>query len=113
MKTNLTQHPCKNKCTDFKEEQCKTSLVRELPSIQNYDSDFLPGDVVVITKQCRNFYSNELLVVKGRATERLWLVRSKNHLIIVSSNEIRQATLVELNAKRRLTITEQALAEVS
>lgn len=33
--------------------------------------------------------------------------------ILVSSKEIRTATVAELNAKRRLTKAEQALAEVS
>ena len=33
-KTNLTQHPCANKCSNFKEDQC--------------NSDFLAGDTVVI-----------------------------------------------------------------
>ena len=48
MKTNIPKHPCANKCTDFKEEQCKTCLIpnnsMELESIEN---DFLIGDVVV------------------------------------------------------------------
>ena len=29
MQTNLTQHPCADKCTEFKEEQCKTCLVQQ------------------------------------------------------------------------------------
>jgi len=29
MQTNLTQHPCADKCTDFKEEQCKNCLVQQ------------------------------------------------------------------------------------
>lgn len=43
----------------------------------------------------------------------LWSVRSKNHLIIVASKEIRPATTAEIQANRRLTEAEQALAEVS
>ena len=29
MQTNLTQHPCANKCTNFKDEQCKNCLVQQ------------------------------------------------------------------------------------
>nr|WP_314341425.1 hypothetical protein [Acinetobacter guillouiae] len=113
MNANLPQHPCANKCTDFKGEQCKSCLVQELPSSKECDSEFLLGDVVVLTKLCRNFYSNDLFEVKGKATEQLWSVRSKNHLIIVASKEIRPATTAEIQANRRLTEAEQAIAEVS
>lgn len=125
MKSNIPKHPCANKCTDFKEEQCKTCLVQDFGVKQWYDVpnhhileqsekyDFLIGDVVVLTKQCRNFYSNDLFEIKGKATQRLWSIKSSNHLIIVATNEIRSASVAELQAKRRLTEAEQALAEVS
>jgi len=111
--TNIPKHPCANKCTEFKGEQCKTCLVQELPSHKSCDVDFLPGDVVVLTKLCRTFYSNDLFEIKGKATERLWSIKSKNHHIIVASKEIRPATVAEIQSKRRLTEAEQALAEVS
>jgi hypothetical protein len=113
MKANIPKHPCANKCTEFKGEQCKTCLVQELPSLKKCDADFLPGDVVVLTKLCRTFYSNDLFEVKGKVTEQLWSARSKNHLIIVASKEIRPATTAEIQANRRLTEAEQAIAEVS
>jgi len=47
------------------------------------------------------------------SSSRLWTIKSEKHLILVSSKEIRTATVAELNAKRRLTKAEQALAEVS
>ncbi|EMI6455479.1 hypothetical protein B9X73_07370 [Acinetobacter baumannii] len=75
--------------------------------------DFLIGDVVVLTKECRTFKSNDLFEVKNKTLTSLWTIKSENHLILVSSKEIRTATVSELNAKRRLTSAEQALAEVS
>ncbi len=29
MKTNLSQHPCENKCSKFNGEQCRTCLIGE------------------------------------------------------------------------------------
>ncbi len=164
MKPNISKHPCAGKCTEFKDEQCKTCLVQVnitqtcidcgsnnlykggeikepkmcidcfasmtgftstgkgfvekaeneyLPTHKSFDVDFLPGDVVVLSKLCRTFYSNDLFEVKGKATERLWSIKSKNHHIIVASKEIRPATVAEIQANRRLTEAEQALAEVS
>jgi hypothetical protein len=75
--------------------------------------EFLVGDVVVLTEDCRNFKSNDLFEVKNKTLTRLWTIKSENHLILVSSKEIRTATIAELNAKRRLTNAEQALAEMS
>ncbi|EPH0587958.1 hypothetical protein ITD73_10615 [Acinetobacter baumannii] len=75
--------------------------------------EFLVGDVVVLTKECRTFKSNDLFEVKNKTLTSLWTIKSEKHLILVSSKEIRTATVAELNAKRRLTSAEQALAEVS
>jgi hypothetical protein len=75
--------------------------------------EFLVGDVVVLTEECRSFKSNDLFEVKNKTLTSLWTIKSENHLILVSSKEIRTATVAELNAKRRLTSAEQALAEVS
>ncbi|MFP0389255.1 hypothetical protein [Acinetobacter nosocomialis] len=80
----------------------------------NYNlPEFLSGDVVVLTEECRTFKSNDLFEVKNKTLTSLWIIKSENHLILVSSKEIRTATVAELNAKRRLTKAEQALAEVS
>ncbi|RJN74700.1 hypothetical protein D3X68_08130 [Acinetobacter baumannii] len=75
--------------------------------------EFLVGDMVVLTEECRTFKSNDLFEVKNKTLTSLWTIKSENHLILVSSKEIRTATVAELNAKRRLTKAEQALAEVS
>ncbi|WP_114183705.1 hypothetical protein [Acinetobacter baumannii] len=89
----------------------KTNLSNQ--TTERNQPEFLVGDVVVLTKECRSFKSNDLFKVKNKTLTRLWTIKSENHLILVSSKEIRTATVAELNAKRRLTSAEQALAEVS
>ncbi|MCE6000255.1 hypothetical protein KWF86_08250 [Acinetobacter pittii] len=89
----------------------KTNLSNQ--TTERNQPEFLVGDVVVLTKECRSFKSNDLFEVKNKTLTWLWTIKSENHLILVSSKEIRTATVAELNAKRRLTKAEQALAEVS
>ncbi|MBJ8501387.1 MULTISPECIES: hypothetical protein [Acinetobacter] len=89
----------------------KTNLSNQ--SMNSNDLEFLVGDMVVLTEECRTFKSNDLFEVKNKTLTSLWTIKSENHLILVSSKEIRTATVAELNAKRRLTKAEQALAEVS
>ena len=107
MKSNIPKHPCTDKCTDFKEEQCKTCLIpsnsMELESTEN---DFLVGDVVVAN------FSNELLEVKYVYPNRKIRVTDGLSGRTVVPKEIRPASIIELSANRRLTETEQALAEV-
>lgn len=93
-------------------DQMNTNNLSEQP-IELNSPDFLIGDVVVLTKECRSFKSNDLFEVKNKTLTSLWTIKSEKHLILVSSKEIRTATVAELNAKRRLTSAEQALAEVS
>nr|WP_155762642.1 hypothetical protein [Acinetobacter sp. 1294243] len=89
----------------------QTNLSNQTP--EGNSLEFLVGDVVVLTEDCRSYKSNDLFEVRNKTLTRLWTIKSENHLILVSSNEIRHATVAELNAKRRLTSAEQALAEVS
>lgn len=113
MKSNIPKHPCANKCTEFKEEQCKTCLVQELPSSKECDADFLPGDVVVLTSAGTK---DELLeIIEHKYTDDLYRVKilSSGACGPVSKDEIRTASIAEIQAKRRLTEVEQALAEVS
>lgn len=89
----------------------KTNLSNQ--TTERNQPEFLVGDVVVLTKECGSFKSNDLFEVKNKTLTSLWTIKSQNHLFLVSSKEIRTATVAELNAKRRLTSAEQALAEVS
>lgn len=89
----------------------QTNLSNQLS--EHNSQEFLVGDIVVLTEECRSFKSNDLFEVKNKTLTRLWTIKSENHLILVSLKEIRTATVAELNARRRLTNAEQALAEVS
>ncbi|KQD11410.1 hypothetical protein APD05_07615 [Acinetobacter nosocomialis] len=74
--------------------------------------DFLPGDVVVLTPDGSKDYLLE--VIEHKYTNDLLRVKiiSSGACGPVLKNHIRPATVAELNAKRRLTSAEQALAEV-
>lgn len=83
----------------------QTNLSNE--STKYNQQDFLPGDVVVLVNPTS---SNDLYEIEAfQPKEYYWLVGGG----ITHKNEIRPATVAELNAKRRLTNAEQALAEVS
>lgn len=108
--TNLSQHPCANKCTDYKEEQCKTCLIQDMPA-SNYD--FLTGDVVVLTaKGTRGVL---LEIIEHKYTRDLYRVKtlSTGFCGPIHKDQIRIATVAEIQANRRLTEAEQAIAEVS
>ncbi len=122
MKLNLPQHPCTNKCTEFKNEPCNHCLIMaNLPELESTKSDFLVGDVVCITEAWRpntnNLYVFEN-VIGDTAQVSLFLSGISKTMAIaagfcVSVKNIRHATVAELHANRRLTEAEHALAEVS
>lgn len=115
-KTNLTQHPCANKCSNFKEEQFKQCLV-QINCYQDEDlsmgartiieSDFAKGDTVVFIDA---FMPDHLMTIHKVQGEGILL--DGNHKFALA-HLIRHASTVELNAKRRLSLTEQSLGEVS
>ena len=111
---NLTEHPCKNKCTDFKEEQCKTCLIpSNSDELELTNNDFLVGDSVVLINGdddslCEFSKVNTVLDAKCYITK-----PRKAKMLCIWIREIRPATVAELHANRRLTEAEQALAEVS
>ncbi|MDC5551000.1 hypothetical protein NRA66_16250 [Acinetobacter baumannii] len=89
----------------------KTNL-SEQPTELN-SQDFLVGDVVVLTPQGSKDYLLEIIDYKY--TNDLFRVKviSSGACGPIHKSQIRHATVAELNAKRRLTSAEQALAEVS
>lgn len=113
MKSNIPKHPCAGKCSNFKDEQCKTCLVQELPSHKCCDVDFLPGDVVVKIRgdddALHVFSMKNAINSKGCYIDRLYSKRSE----YVPINSIRPATTAEIQANRRLTDAELSQAEVS
>ncbi|UJA00966.1 hypothetical protein [Acinetobacter johnsonii] len=115
-KTNLTQHPCANKCSNFKEEQCNHCLV-QINCYQDEDQsmgtrtiiefDFAKGDTVVFIDA---FMPDHLMEVHQMQGDGILLDGNRKFAL---SHLLRHATTVELNAKRRLSLTEQSLGEVS
>ena len=102
MKSNIPKHPCANKCTDFKKEQCNTCLIQI-----SENQKFIKGDVVVYANHIE---FNDLKVVEAyQPNDHYWLEYGQ----CVHESWIRPASITELNANRRLTEAEQALAEVS
>ncbi|WP_335991357.1 hypothetical protein [Acinetobacter bereziniae] len=126
MKPNLPQHPCANKCTEFKDEQCKTCLVQQIEDrefqlgvapdeayVKTLNQEYLPGDVVVLTPAGTK---DELLeIINHKYMKDLYRVKvlSSGACGPVFKNDIRPATTAEIQANRRLTEAEQAIAEVS
>lgn len=120
--TNISKHPCANKCSEFKAEQCKHCLIScpEISDNSNYSeipnsSDFMAGDVVVCVSE-RN--TDKLFTIAAyQPTDHYWLDCES----LVYKNDIRIATTLELYAGKRLTSDEavylnntlMALREVS
>ena len=91
MKSNLAQHQNTN----------------------NINADFLLGDVVVLT--AAGTIDELLEIIEHKYTDDLYRVKilSSGACGPVSKDEIRTASIAEIQANRRLTQAEQALAEVS
>ena len=107
---NIPKHPCTNKCTEFKNEPCNHCLI---PSnsleLESTESDFLVGDVVVFIYG----YKPHLLMTVDAVLDEGLFIGVSEYRQAFSSKDIRQATVAELHANRRLTEAEHALAEVS
>lgn len=85
-----------------------------LTEVQNEDNqEFLVGDVVVLTPDGSKDYLLE--VIEHKYSSDLFRVKilSTGSCGPIHKSQIRQATVAELNANRRLTDAEQALGEVS
>ena len=125
-KTNLTQHPRANKCSNFKEEQCNHCLVTQVEKREfelglapdeayvktisveaTTCSDFVKGDTVVFVDA---FMPDDLMTVHQVQDDGVLLNGNRKFAL---ADLLRHATTVELNAKRRLSLTEQSLGEVS
>ena len=94
----------------------KTNLAQQ--AIQdNANNDFLQGDTVVliapVTLVNRTFDTADLLSVEYiTPLGGIGVTTNGVIVVVVDPVEIRHASTTELNAKRRLTEAEQALAEV-
>ena len=132
--SNLPQHPCANKCSNFKNEQCNHCLVAQVEKREfelgvapddayvkttplQTSSDFLQGDTVVliapVTLVNRTFDTGDLLSVEYiTSLGGIGVTTNGVIVVVVDPVEVRHATTLELKFKRRLTLAEQALAEV-
>jgi len=88
MRSNLPQHPCANKCTDFKEEQCRNCLVP--------DADFMVGDAVVFV---HDDMPGHLMTVS--AVDRLSVFMDEDDKFALK-HLIRPASASEREAKKRI-----------
>jgi len=88
MKTNLPQHPCANKCTNFKEEQCGHCLISE--------SDLIAGDTVVFIDESK---PSDLMTVHKVQGNGVLLDGNRSFALI---HLVRHANVQELNAGKRL-----------
>lgn len=119
--TNLTEHKCAGKCTEYKEEQCKHCLIQQIEkrefelgvaSDDAYvktisDTDFVEGDSVVFIDA---FMPEHIMTVHRVQGDGILLDGNHKFALI---HLLRHASTVELNANRRLSMTEQSLGEVS
>lgn len=123
--SNLTEHKCAGKCPEFKGEQCHHCLIQQIEKrefelglapdeayvkttlLEQESSDFLEGDTVVFVDA---FMPNDLMTVHKVQGDGILLDGNRKFAL---AHLLRHASTVELNAKRRLSLAEQALGEVS
>ena len=124
--SNLTEHKCAGKCPEFKGEQCHHCLIQQIEK-REFELGLAPDDAYVKTisveaTTCSNFVKGDTVVfVDAFMPDDLMTVHQmQGDGILLDGNRkfalshlLRHATTVELNAKRRLSLTEQSLGEVS
>ncbi|WP_252152023.1 hypothetical protein [Acinetobacter sp. ANC 4216] len=106
MESNLTQHPCANKCSEFTEEHCNTCLVQQIekrefvlelaPDDAYVQYDFIKGDVVVYSHRIAD---NSLETVEAFVPDEYYRLDSGQ---IIHKDDIQLASPAELKAKHRL-----------
>lgn len=93
---NLTKHPCENKCTEFKDEQCSTCLIQPVESI---DADFIVGDAVVF-KTDQDFDCT--LTITLITANKIEAADKLSNIFICNHDDIRTASLQEVKKGHRL-----------
>lgn len=82
------------------------SILTEQVIENNVNTDFIKGDVVVLKNS--NSDQQLLTIAAFQPSQYYWIEGGE----LVHQDDVRTATTAELQAKRRLTEAEQALAEV-
>ncbi|HEO1801315.1 MULTISPECIES: hypothetical protein [Acinetobacter calcoaceticus/baumannii complex] len=106
--SNLSQHPCENKCTKFNGEQCKTCLIHDIEK-REFDLGLAPESDYV---KCQ-FSEGDFVVFKNHSpltgiyqidafqpNEYYWLTTGD----LVHKNDIRLATEIEIQTKERTPV---------
>lgn len=117
--SNLTEHKCAGKCPEFKTEQCNHCLIAQVEK-REFDlglapddayvktaEDFIAGDVVVFIDALK---PDHLMTVHKVQGDGVLLDGNRNFAL---AHLIRHANVAELGVKRRLTVVELAVGEVS
>lgn len=119
MKTNLPQHPCANKCTNFRDEQCHACLIQQVeqrefelgiaPEDAYVKYDFVMGDVVVSTGASNHLSNDWLWLVLKVEADQIRVARinpdktiSTRFCFWISPTDIRTASSAERKAKSRI-----------
>lgn len=118
MKPNLPQHPCTNKCSNFKDEQCAQCLIEQLDK-REFELGLAPDDAYV--KCAEDFIAGDVVVfIDASKTDRLMTVHKvQGDGVLLDGNRnfalahlIRHANVRELNEGRRhITTFEEAFGE--
>ena len=124
--SNLTEHKCAGKCPEFKGEQCHHCLIQQIEK-REFELGLAPDDAYVKTisveaTTCSNFVKGDTVVFIDAfmPNDLMTVHKVQGDGILLDGNRkfalahlLRHASTVELNAKRRLSLAEQALGEVS
>lgn len=98
--TNLTQHPCSDKCSDFKGEQCGHCLIQQ--------QEYMVGDTVVFKDADMH---DSLMIVSSINVDSVFMDDDAKFAL---SHLLRHATVAEIQAKRRLNhFTEHTQSHIS
>ncbi len=94
--TNIPKHPCANKCSEFKAEQCKHCLIStdfELSA----EADYVVGDTVVF----KDSDMHDSLMAVSQVDEHSVFLDGGEKFVL--KHLLRHASTTELKAKRRLS----------
>ncbi|ENW95755.1 hypothetical protein [Acinetobacter sp. NIPH 298] len=102
--TNISKHPCANKCSNFKEEPCTHCLISSYPEIPD-SSDYVLGDFVVYKDHARiqNHLIESVYEVIQINEDFVVTTGAGLDLLMMWDSEIRHASIAEIKAKRRLS----------
>lgn len=99
---NLTEHQCKGKCPEFKEEQCNHCLVPDSNySVFPNSSDYAVGDLVVLSNHDAYEHYHGIYEVKDVDGDHV--VIPLFGLVSILKSCVRYPTSAEIKAKKRLS----------